>query len=59
MEIKLNEEQVAQINAILNSFPISQLNQVQSIIKIFQDAQAPGDESETLQLNPEDVNTED
>lgn len=59
MEIKLNEEQVTQINAILNSFPISQLGAVQEIIKIFQDAQSPAEDSgETRQLIA-DADTED
>lgn len=63
MEIKLTEEQISEINAILNSFPISQLDRVQAIIKVFQDAQgAEGGEGEsvTRQLSAtEDANTED
>lgn len=59
MEIKLNEEQIKQINAILNSLPISQLGAVQEIIEIFQDAQKPAEEAgETRQLIA-DANTED
>lgn len=59
MEIKLTEEQVNQINAVLNSMPISQLGAVQEIIKIFQDAQQPAEEAgETRQLTA-DANTED
>lgn len=56
MELNLTQEQVAQINAILNSMPISELQRVQAIIKIFQDAsqaEAEGDapETETRELN--------
>ena len=54
MEIKLNEEQVAQINQILNSFPISQLGAVQEIVKIFQDAQTGEEESVTRELTAEE-----
>lgn len=53
MEIKLTEEQVNQINAILNSMPISQLGAVQEIIKVFQEAQTGGEEVVTRELTAE------
>lgn len=60
MELNLSQEQVAQINAILNSMPISQLQAVQAIIKIFNDAQGSDDQtSETKQLaDTEDASAE-
>lgn len=60
MELNLSQEQVAQINAILNSMPISQLQAVQAIIKIFNDAQGNDDQtSETKQLaDTEDASAE-
>lgn len=53
MELNLTQEQVAQINAILNSMPISELQRVQAIIKILQDASRIAGQTEVEEDVPE------
>ena len=47
MKIKLNEEQVNQLNSILNNFPIKELQNVQALNKILADNVIPETEEET------------